>query len=69
MTALLTIGAFGRMSGLSIKALRLYDESGLLPPTWIDPESGYRYYAPGQLERASADRDAVAVHPGRLRPL
>jgi serine/threonine protein phosphatase PrpC len=50
--ALLTIGAFARTSRLSIKALRLYDESGLLPPAWTDPESGYRYYDPGQLDRA-----------------
>jgi protein phosphatase len=50
--ALLTIGAFARTSRLSIKALRLYDESGLLPPAWTDPESGYRYYGPGQLDRA-----------------
>ncbi|HET9171726.1 MAG TPA: MerR family transcriptional regulator [Actinospica sp.] len=50
--ALLTIGAFSRTSRLSIKALRLYDESGLLPPAFIDPDSGYRYYTPGQLDRA-----------------
>ncbi|HTJ67087.1 MAG TPA: MerR family transcriptional regulator [Actinospica sp.] len=49
---LLAIGAFARRSRLSIKALRLYDESGLLRPAWTDPESGYRYYEPGQLERA-----------------
>jgi len=51
-TTLLTIGAFARTSRLSIKALRLYDEIGLLPPTWTDPETGYRYYEPGQLDRA-----------------
>lgn len=51
-TALLTIGAFARTSRLSIKALRLYDEIGLLPPVCIDPATGYRYYDPGQLERA-----------------
>lgn len=50
--ALLTIGAFARISRLSIKALRLYDEIGLLAPTRIDPSSGYRYYAPEQLELA-----------------
>lgn len=50
--ALLTIGAFARTSRLSIKALRLYDEIGLLPPAWTDPETGYRYYAAAQLERA-----------------
>ena len=48
----LTISEFGRRSGLSIKALRLYDMSGLLPPAEVDPVSGYRRYSPDQLERA-----------------
>ncbi len=49
---LLGIGAFARASRLSAKALRLYDELGLLTPARVDPASGYRFYAPGQLERA-----------------
>ena len=49
---LLTIGAFARAAGLTPKALRLYDELGLLPPAAVDPESGYRLYDPAQLERA-----------------
>jgi serine/threonine protein phosphatase PrpC len=49
---LLTIGAFARAAGLSPKALRLYDELGLLPPVCVDPLSGYRFYATEQLERA-----------------
>ncbi|WP_181924057.1 MerR family transcriptional regulator [Streptomyces inhibens] len=49
---LLTIGAFARASRLSPKALRLYDELGLLTPARVDPHSGYRHYAPAQLERA-----------------
>lgn len=48
----LTIGAFSRITHLSIKALRLYDESGLLPPIHIDPNTGYRYYSADQVERA-----------------
>jgi PPM family protein phosphatase len=48
----LTIGAFARAAGLSPKALRLYDELGLLPPAHVDPASGYRFYEPAQLERA-----------------
>ncbi|MFI7544473.1 MerR family transcriptional regulator [Actinoplanes sp. NPDC049599] len=48
----LTIGEFGRRSGLSVKALRLYDLSGLLPPAGVDPVSGYRRYAAAQLDRA-----------------
>ncbi|AGL20161.1 MerR family transcriptional regulator [Actinoplanes sp. N902-109] len=47
----LTIGEFGRRAGLSIKALRLYDVSGLLTPVSVDP-SGYRRYAESQLGRA-----------------
>ncbi|WP_374982431.1 MerR family transcriptional regulator [Streptomyces fradiae] len=49
---LLTIGAFARVSRLSAKALRRYDELGLLRPVHVDPSSGYRYYAVDQLERA-----------------
>jgi PPM family protein phosphatase len=49
---LLTIGAFARASRLSPKALRLYDELGLLKPVRVDEYSGYRYYSPDQLEQA-----------------
>ncbi|MFJ2563470.1 MerR family transcriptional regulator [Streptomyces sp. NPDC087568] len=49
---LLTIGVFARASRLSPKALRLYDELGLLTPARVDPVTGYRLYAPEQLERA-----------------
>ncbi|MFF9756069.1 MerR family transcriptional regulator [Streptomyces sp. NPDC014344] len=49
---LLTIGAFAKASRLSPKALRLYDELGLLTPARVDPDTGYRRYAPAQLEQA-----------------
>ncbi|MDT3728460.1 MerR family transcriptional regulator [Streptomyces sp. DSM 41972] len=49
---LLTIGAFAKASRLSPKALRLYDELGLLTPARVDPDTGYRRYAPEQLEQA-----------------
>lgn len=48
----LTSGAFAHVTGLSAKALRLYDSSGLLTPAEVDPDSGYRYYAPDQVDRA-----------------
>lgn len=51
-TDMLTIGAFARACRLSPKALRLYDELELLRPARVDPDSGYRYYAADQLERA-----------------
>lgn len=50
--AMLTIGDFARASRLSAKALRRYDELGLLPPARVDPFTGYRYYAEEQVERA-----------------
>jgi DNA-binding transcriptional MerR regulator len=49
---LLAIGRFSERCGLSQKALRLYDEIGLLRPVLVDRDSGYRYYAAEQLERA-----------------
>ncbi|PWG09969.1 hypothetical protein DF268_29840 [Streptomyces sp. V2] len=49
---LLTIGAFARACRLSPKALRLYDELDLLRPAQVDPGTGYRRYAPDQLEQA-----------------
>jgi PPM family protein phosphatase len=48
----LSIGEFARAARLSPKALRLYDELGLLRPARVDEWSGYRYYSPDQLERA-----------------
>lgn len=58
---LLRIGPFARASWLSIKALRLYHEAGLLVPAEVDPQTGYRSYAASQLT------DAVIIR--RLREL
>lgn len=49
---MLTIGAFAKACRLSPKALRLYDELGLLRPAYVDPANGYRYYGVDQLEQA-----------------
>ncbi len=46
---LLTIGEFAGRSGLSIRALRLYDRIGLLQPAHVVPATGYRRYASRQL--------------------
>jgi DNA-binding transcriptional MerR regulator len=53
---LLPIGRFARLTGLTVKALRHYDEVGLLRPAAVDPASGYRLYAPEQGARAEAIR-------------
>ena len=49
---LMTIGRFSRAARLSLKALRLYDALSLLPPAYVDPASGYRYYREAQLREA-----------------
>ena len=52
MENLLTIGEFAEATRLSPKALRLYAEHGLLSPTRVDNDSGYRYYRTEQLHVA-----------------
>src|SRR6476469_4835351 len=56
---LLSIVRFAQLTGLTAKALRHYDEVGLLRPAYVDDFTGYRWYA---LDQA---RDAVAIR--RLR--
>jgi len=53
---LLPIGRFAKATRLSVKALRHYDELGLLRPAYVDPSSGYRYYRPAQANQAEAIR-------------
>jgi DNA-binding transcriptional MerR regulator len=48
----ISIGEFARRSRLSLKALRLYDERGVLLPSRVDQASGYRYYDTAQLDEA-----------------
>lgn len=45
------------MTHLSLKALRLYDELGILQPVHVDPQSGYRYYGVDQLSSARRIRN------------
>jgi len=51
-TDLIVIGRFARLAGLSVGALRHYDELDILRPARIDPETGYRSYRLDQLESA-----------------
>ena len=56
MDNLIPIGRFSWVSRLSIKALRHYDDAGLLVPAWVDPSSGYRYYTYAQATQAEVIR-------------
>jgi DNA-binding transcriptional MerR regulator len=45
------IGEFSRLSRVSVRMLRHYDQLGLLTPSQTDPFTGYRYYSAEQLPR------------------
>ncbi len=53
---LFSIGEFSRMSRISIKALRHYDQEGILRAAHVDGQSGYRYYSSTQLPEANLVR-------------
>jgi DNA-binding transcriptional MerR regulator len=81
---LLSIGTLARLSRLSVKALRLYDAQGLLPPARVDAATGRRRYRRDQVRAAAsiallrsldvplatiADVLAAGGDPERLRAL
>ena len=43
------IGMFAQMNHITVKALRFYEEQGLLSPAYVDEENGYRYYTLDQM--------------------
>ncbi|MEO6122496.1 MAG: MerR family transcriptional regulator [Ilumatobacteraceae bacterium] len=48
----LTISEFARSTRLTVKALRIYDDNGLLRPVDVDPSNGYRWYGVEQISTA-----------------
>lgn len=56
MRTKLSIGDFSRMTFLSVKALRTYQDAGLLLPAEIDPRTGYRSYELSQVATAQVIR-------------
>lgn len=45
------IGRFSKLTQLTRKALKLYEDRGFLIPRYIDEITGYRYYSPDQVHR------------------
>lgn len=43
------IGEFSTLSKITVKALRYYEKTGLLYPSCVDQETGYRFYETKQL--------------------
>jgi DNA-binding transcriptional MerR regulator len=56
-----SIGEFSKITGLTVKTLRFYHEQGLLNPSCVDEETGYRYYDHAKVETAR-----VIAHLRRL---
>jgi DNA-binding transcriptional MerR regulator len=56
MAAGLTVGDFSRATHLSVKTLRHYHQVGLLEPAAVNQDTGYRYYAAGQIPTAQVIR-------------
>ena len=59
---MLKIGDFSKLSRISIRMLRHYDEIGLLKPGKVDAFTGYRYYEESQL--LDAERIQVLKNMG-----
>ena len=53
---LFRIGEVARLFGLSVGTLRHYEKIGLLPPEFVDPQTGYRYYSTRQFESLNTIR-------------
>jgi len=49
-----SIGQFSRITGLTVKTIRLYHEKELLVPKWVDEATGYRYFDERNVEQARA---------------
>ena len=68
---MLNIGEFARLGQVSPRMLRHYDKLGLLEPSRVDPQTGYRFYEVDQLRRLHrmlALRD-LGFSLEQLRPL
>jgi DNA-binding transcriptional MerR regulator len=52
----LSIGDFSRATHMTVKTLRHYHQIGLLEPAEVDPHTGYRRYAAGQIPTAQIIR-------------
>lgn len=47
----LQIKEFAVLTGVSVRTLHYYDEIGLLKPSFVDEQNGYRFYDETSLER------------------
>ena len=48
---LYNIGKIAAMMGISVQTLRYYEKIGLFSPSYVNPETGYRYYEYTQMQK------------------
>lgn len=46
------VGEFSKITSLTVKTLRLYHEKSILVPSYIDPDTSYRYYSRADVQTA-----------------
>ena len=51
---LLRIGKLAKLSGISVKALHVYEKKNIIKPVYVDENTGYRYYSPDQFRLVEA---------------
>lgn len=56
---LLTISQIGKLADLNPKSIRYYERIGIFKPAWIDPDTGYRYYVPEQMNHLFAIKTCI----------
>lgn len=65
----LTIGEIGKLTDINPKSIRYYERIGILEPARIDPETGYRYYRPEQIQKEPFYGRIAMFSQGRLEHL
>jgi len=55
------IGEFSKITSMTIKSLRFYHEKGVLEPSVVDSQSGYRYYRENDISIAHSIRALRAL--------
>jgi DNA-binding transcriptional MerR regulator len=58
---LLSIGEIAKLTGVSIQTLYYYDRKNILKPTFIEPDTGYRYYSSDKMGQISFIKTCVLL--------
>ncbi|MGL4520972.1 MAG: MerR family transcriptional regulator, partial [Bacilli bacterium] len=56
------IGAVSKSTNVSVQTLRFYEQKGILQPSKVDEDSGYRYYTEDDLVRIRMIRDLRSLN-------